>query len=148
MLKKFLLLSLICAAVIFTGCQNEGRGIKSFDDLKSARIGVWAGSGYELVARQSLPDAHYLYLDAISDFLQALDKGKIDAFAVGKVYFSNLKAEGADIDFIDHSLGKVPVAFTFTKSEHGEKLSAQMNEFLAHLEESGELEKLKNNWLT
>ena len=148
MLKKFLLLSLICATVIFTGCQNEVREIKSFDDLKTANIGVWGGSAYEHSARQSLPDAHYLYFDSISDFLQALDKGKIDAFAVGKVYFSNLKAEGADIDFVDHSLGKVPIAFTFTKSERGEKLSAQMNEFLAHLEESGELAALKQKWLT
>ena len=135
-------------SVLLTGCQNAEREIKSVDDLKTANIGVWAGSAYEFAAHQVLPDAHYVYLSAISDLLQALDKGKIDAIVVGKVYYNNLKNEGVEVDFVDYSLGKIPIAFTFAKSQAGEKLSAQMNEFLAKLEKNGELDALKNKWLT
>lgn len=149
MVRKFFLITSLIFIVLLTGCQNEGREIKSFDDLKTANIGTWAGSGYELAVRESLPNAHYLYLDAISDFLQALNQGKLDAVAIGKVYYNNLISEDFDnINFIDHSLGKVPIAFTFAKSTEGKKLSAQMNEFLKKLEESGELDALKNKWLS
>ena len=147
-MKKILLIGLMLTTIFAAGCQSQDREIKSLDDLKTARIGVWAGSGYEFVARQALPDANYLYLDSVSDFLQNLAQGKIDAFIIGKVYLNNFKNEGIDVNFVEEPLGKIPIGFVFPKNSTGEKLSAQMNEFLAKLEESGELDELKTKWIT
>ena len=147
-MKKFLLIGLTVATIFAAGCQSQDREIKSLEDLQTARIGVWAGSGYEVAARQALPDANYLYLDSVSDFLQNLAQGKIDAFVIGRVYLNNFKNEGINVDFIDQSLGKVQIAFIFPKNSTGEKISAQMNEFLTTLETGGELDALKSKWLT
>ena len=147
-MKKILLIGLMMTTIFAAGCQSQDREIKSLDDLKTARIGVWAGSGYEFVARQALPDAQYLYFSSISDFLQNLSQGKIDAFVIGRVYVDNFKNEGIRVGFIEESLGKIPIGYVFSKNSTGEKLSAQMNEFLATLQQSGELDALKAKWFT
>lgn len=144
MRKLFLVTFLM--AVLSCGCQNEVKEINSLDDLKNARIGVWQSSPYELRAREVLPDAKYVYLYLLSDIVQNLLQHKIDAFVLGKGYVDNIKREGIDIDYLPQSLGDVPLVYTFTKNERGQKLCSQMNEYLAKIEASGEIEELKNKW--
>ena len=49
-----LFLMLVFVVILLSGCQNEVKEINSTDDLKNARIGVWANSAYELRAREVL----------------------------------------------------------------------------------------------
>ena len=121
---------------------------KTLDDFKNAKIGCWPECGYEFAARKHFPDAQYVYLYFLSDLVQNLKQNKIDAFVLGKVYADNLIREGVDITYFDNNLGDVPVSFLFTKSEKGQKFRDQMNEFITKLEQSGEIEKLKNKWFT
>ena len=144
-MRKIILIML--ATLMLSGCQNEIREIKSVDDLKTARIGVWADSAYELKARDVLPNAEFVYLDFISDLVQNLKQNKIDTFVIGKTYVENLKFEGVAVDYLPQSLGDVPVSYIFPKNDRGQKLCGQMNEFIALLEQNGELEELKTKWL-
>ena len=150
-MKKFLLsifLSIILCPLFFllSGCQNEVKKIDSIDDLKNARIGVWASSAYELKAREFLPNANYVYLNFISDLVGNLLNHKIDAFVIGKSSAENIKSTGIAIDYLPQNLGDLPVAYIFPKNDRGQKICNEMNEFLLKIEASGELDALKNKW--
>ena len=144
-MRKIILMMLI--TILLSGCQNENREIKSVEDLKTARIGVWSDSAYELKAREVLPNAEFVYLNFISDLVQNLKQNKIGAFVIGKTYVENLKFEGVAVDYLPQSLGDVPISYIFPKNERGQKICDQMNEFIALLEQNGELDALKSKWL-
>ncbi len=145
-MRKILLLSLIVTAIFIAGC-GEQKEIYSFDELQSARIGIYPGSAYELDAKKSFPDAKYIYLDSLSDFMQSLEAGKIDAFIVGRSHYNALKYRGIDnVKCLDQPIEKVSFAFFFQKNLVGENLAEQMNRFLKEIEKSGELDALKQKW--
>ena len=145
-MRKILLLSLIVTAIFIAGC-GEQKEIYSFDELQSARIGIYPGSAYELDAKESFPDAKYIYLDSLSEFMQSLDAGKIDAFIVCRSHYNALKYKGIDnVKCLDQPIEKVSFAFFFQKNLVGEHLSEQMNRFLKEIEKSGELNELKQKW--
>ncbi len=133
--------------LMLSGCQNENREIKSLDDLKTARIGAWPECGYEIKAREALPNAKFVHLYFLSDLVQNLKQNKIDAFVIGKSYAENLKFEGVEVDYLPESLGDVPLGYIFPKNERGHKICSQMNEFIASIKQNGELEALETKWL-
>lgn len=142
-----IILMIMLITLMLSGCQNENREIKSLDDLKTARIGAWLDSGYELKAREVFPNAKFVHLDFLSDLVQNLKQNKIDAFVIGKNYVENLKFEGIDIDYLPQSIGELPLGYILTKNERGQKICGQMNEFIALIETNGELNELKSKWL-
>ena len=142
-----MILMMILATILLSGCQNENREIKSIDDLKNARIGSWPECGYELKAREVLPNAQFVHFDFLSDLVQNLKQNKIDAFVIGKSYAENLNFAGVEVDYLPQSLGEMPLGYIFTKNERGQKLCGQMNEFIASIEKNGELDALKSKWL-
>lgn len=91
-----IILMIMLITLMLSGCQNENREIKSLDDLKTARIGSWPECGYELKAREVLPNAKFVHLDFLSDLVQNLKQNKIDAFVIGKSYVEilNIFAKG------------------------------------------------------
>ena len=144
-MKKFLLI--ICAALLITGCGGEGKQITSFDDLKTARIGAWPFSAYEVLAQNNFPDAQFFTFDSLGDLLQNLRDHKIDAFVIGKAFIDSAKQDGVDANYLPQSLGDVPLSYIFPKNERGQKLCSQMNEFLATVEANGELDALRQKWI-
>ena len=146
-MKKFFAL-IFLTAILICGCQNEGKQINSFDDLKHARIGVWPGGLYEKLARNHFPNAQYISLEGTGDFIEGLKQHKIDAFVIGKAYADNFKSMGIDVKYLPQSLGDAPLSYIFPKTERGQNLCNQMNEFLAKVEASGELDALKKKWFS
>ena len=144
-MKKFFLLPVI-ALIFLTACGVEYKQIHSLDDLQDAQIGVWPESAYHQLARKKFPNAKFVTLDFISDLMLNLSQHKIDAFVIGKMYAENLNHEGNDVKYLPESLGDVPLSYGFTKNERGQKLCAQMNEFLATVEANGELDALRQKW--
>ena len=142
-----IILMIMLITLILSGCQNENREIKNLDDLKTARIGAWLDSGYELKAREAFPNAKFVHLDFLSDLVQNLKQNKIDAFVIGKNYVENLKFEGINVDYLPQSIGELPLGYILTKNERGQKICGQMNEFIALIETNGELNELKSKWL-
>ena len=142
-----IILMIMLITLMISGCQNENRAIKSFDDLKTARIGSWPECGYELKAREVLPNAQFVHLDFLSDLVQNLKQNKIDAFVIGKSYVENLKFEGVEVDYLPQSLGDVPISYILPKNERGQKICSQMNEFIASIKQNGEFEALETKWL-
>ena len=147
-MKKSFLTLIILTIILFCGCGSEVRQIISFDDLKSARIGVWPGGLYEKLARNYFPNAQYISLEGTVNFIEGLRQHKIDAFIIGKAYADNFKNKGIDVKYLPQSLGDVPISYIFPKNEHGQNLCNQMNEFLAKVEASGELDALKQKWFS
>ena len=133
--------------MLICGCASDVKPINSLDDLKTARIGTWPNSGYELLAREVLPDAKIISLNLLSDLVENLQKHKIDAFVVGDTYAENMKREGIAIDYLPQTLGDVPIGYIFSKTERGQTLCNQMNEFIDKVAANGELDALKNKWL-
>ena len=133
--------------ILMTGCQNHNNEIKSLDDLQHARIGCWPTSIAEMYAKKKFPEAQFENLDFISDMVQSLKQNKIDAFLLDSVYAENLISEGISVDYIKEPIGEVKIAYVFSKTEEGQKLCNQVNDFIKKLNDTGELDKLKQKWL-
>ena len=93
-MKKFFLPLIVLAAILIFGCGGEDKQINSFDDLKSARIGVWPGGLYEKLARNHFPNAQYIPVEGTVNFIEGLRQHKIDAFIIGKAYADKFKDKG------------------------------------------------------
>lgn len=146
-MRKIILIIMILTVSLLAGCQNEENKIKSLDDLQHARIGCWPTSLAEMYAREKFPEAQYVYFNFISDMVQNLKQNKIDAFLLDSVYAENLMSEGIDVDYIKEPIGEVKIAYVFSKTEEGQKLCNQVNKFIKKLNDTGELDKLKQKWL-
>lgn len=145
-MKKIFTL-IIAAAMLIGGCAGDVKQISSLDDLKTARIGTWPDSGYDILAREVLPDAKFLSFNLLTDLVENLKRHKIDAFVIGKIYAENLKLEGIAIDYVPQSLGEVPLGYIFPKTERGQTLCTQINEFMDKIASNGELDALQKKWL-
>lgn len=145
-MKKIFIL-IIAAAMLIGGCASDVKPINSLDDLKTARIGTWDVSAYEVHAREALPDAKFVPLNMLSDLVENLKQHKVDAFALGKIYAESMKREGIAIDYLPQTLGDVPIGYIFSKTERGQTLCTQMNEFMDKVTANGELDALQNKWI-
>ncbi len=121
----------------------------SLDEFSPERVARWPGGIAERVSRERWPDAQFIYPDTISDMVQLLRQGKVDAFILPKVFVDSLLQEGVhDIEPLSPPLGEIPSAFLFPKSEKGNRLAGQMNEFLWRREADGTLKALREKWFS
>ena len=118
----------------------------SLSDLAGKKVGVQMGTIFDTVASENIPGAQVLYFSSFPDEVAALDAGRVDGVPTTKMIFSQFKTESAGYAIIEEAIGSVPTGYVFPKTDKGEQLKAQMDEFLADLTESGELEKLKEKW--
>jgi len=119
--------------------------ITSLDQLKGKKVGVLTGSINEKNAKNYIPGCEVIYFNAISDLPLALTAGKIDAFVEDESTqrfvtqeYRNLKKL---IRLCDCNYGLI-----FAKTEEGNRLCAQINEFLARIQSDGTFEEIDALW--
>ena len=117
------------------------------DAYNGKRIGVAAGTTYDAVTRSRLPDAVISYFNNLADLISSLRSGKIDAFPIDEPIFHIAAEDNPFLDMLPEYLDSFEIAPIFPKTEKGEKLCGQFNEFLRACRESGSLEALQRKWL-
>ena len=125
-----------------------GEAFSSLDELAGKHIGVVTGTIHDKLVEQRLPTAQIVYYNAISDMLDALKAGKIDALVrplSGAVF---IRYEDQRITWLDEHLTDADVSFAFPKTEEGRALNERFSAFIRALRASGELDALREKWFS
>ncbi|MGN1367305.1 MAG: ABC transporter permease subunit [Aristaeellaceae bacterium] len=119
-------------------------------DLHRAVIAVEVSTIPEESARETYPDAKYIYVNSAADGFLAVQSGKADAFAVTKDTFYSAKAAGYTGLRI-HSDGVVgtpgQIAAVVSPVTRIPNALDKINEFLAELDADGTLADMKRRWI-
>ncbi len=147
-------LSLICAmllAVISLCAPAFAANEESEEDtlklLSGKTAGVMTGTPQDAIILAKIPDAKIQYFNSITDVALALQKNKIDFAALPSVNYYILAQEYPDLGYLDVPLAVYNVGTVFAKTEKGDAIRAQLNEYILKLKENGELEEKQEYWL-
>ncbi len=149
-------------SVLFSTPHYEGRTVmavwkngvgsehvfSSLDELAGARIGVQTGTMFDEIALASVKDARLSYFHTIPDMVSALLSHKISGFTCDEPVLNAIQAENPKIGMLPEYLESFTYAFAFPKTTLGETLCQKMSDFVSRLKESGELDALKQKWLS
>ncbi len=139
------LLFLAGAAQAETAALPEG-DYTALPQLDRKSIGVQTGTNFDAMIPGILPKAKIEYFNDKADLAAALTSGKIEGFVMDEPVVQYLMKENGDVTYIPEYLDSYRFAFVFPRSEQGEALRNQFNEFLAGLQEAGRLDALKDKW--
>ena len=134
------------AVAILKKAGGSSGGLRSVWDLNGREVGVQTGTPYDSIVSGALPDARLQYFNFHSDMVAALESGRIDAFPGDEPVMRLLMAENNRIRILDGQLDTFDFGFVFSKTEAGDRIRKQFNEWLAGMKNSGELEKLIRKW--
>ncbi len=115
--------------------------------LAGKTAGVMTGTPQDTIVKTNIPDAEVLYFNTMTDMILALQAGKIDFLCVSSVNYYMLADDYPDLGFIDDALTTYDVGAIFPKTDAGDKLRSEFNEYVASITASGELKELQDYWL-
>ena len=109
--------------------------------------GATTGTPQDQIIRSSFPDAEILYFNTVTDMCLALQEKKIDFYVFSTVNYYSVADQYPELGYLDVPLVTYDVGTIFPMTEEGDGLRREMNAYIAGIKESGELEKLQNEWL-
>ena len=115
-------------------------------DYADKNIGVITGTLFETFVKEHYPDAEISYFNNASDLVAAVKVGKIDTFLTSIESASMLEEEDNEVTHIRESAGTFEAGVVFPKTDKGEKLRSQMDEFIKGIEADGTLDRIKDFW--
>ena len=119
-----------------------------FEKLNHAgkKIGVGTGSVFDRISKEHFPKAEVQYFNTYIDMANHVKSGKLDAMImdepVARLFLSSVKG----LSVVDEKLDEADYAFAFSKTEQGEKLNAQMAEFIQKNIKKGLKTDLEKVW--
>lgn len=119
---------------------------KTLSELDGKTIGVAEGTITDRIVEERFPNATIKQFNSMSDVVEALKSGKIDAFFDDEPILLNTIAENPDLTYIEEDLFVTDYGCIFPKNEKGAKLRDEFNEWLSDFKISGELAKLRYRW--
>ncbi|MBO7675498.1 MAG: ABC transporter permease subunit [Atopobiaceae bacterium] len=122
---------------------NAGATVASFD---GKRAGVTTGSFHDSVVAECLPASEVSNYDTYTDLLEALRSDKIDYFLASTEVAGNLKESAQDIGTVSEPVKMLDIGAMFAKTEAGDKLKAQMDEFITKIKADGTLDAIYAQW--
>ncbi len=128
-----------------TNATSTGRRVS---DYNGKRVGVLAGTMNDTFVIKALPDAKLSYYNNISDMIAALEADKVDCIVGDDPVLSMAASENDRLEILDESLQDYDLGAIFPKTQNGEKVLSEFNEFLTKLKASGELDEIYVKWKT
>lgn len=146
---------LLCLAFLLAACGSEKgnsrtAGMTTYMDLDQPgiKIGAINGGVSGQIAAEQLPNAEIMYYNTYIDLITALENSKIDALVEDSctlIYHNN--ESGGKLRMLDGFLKPFEFGYTFSKTDEGRALSAEMNGFLEKIKADGTLAKIDSNWM-
>ena len=118
----------------------------TLDDIDGKRIGVLTGTISGRLVETRLPNAQVNYFNTQTDSLAALKTGKIDAWCTDEPIIRFMKIECPELLILDEYLAESNLAAIFPKTEAGQALCSQYNDFLDALWADGTMAEIDNVW--
>ncbi len=131
-----------------TGDAPAAVNSRTIADYADKNIGVITGTLFEGFVMEHYPKADISYFNSLPDLTMALNSGKVDAFLLGKASTDALMDENPGITYLDEEAGTFDVGMVFPKSAEGDRIRAQMDEFLTKLKADGTLDGIIAYWNT
>ena len=125
--------------------KNPEDMIKSLN-RDGAKIGLITGGVFDKVLNEFFPTAKSLFFNTYADMVKSIDAGKLDAMLVDEPTARLLVEGRKEVEIVNKILEKANYAFAFSKSEKGEKLCAQMTEFIQNSIKQGLQTDLESVW--
>ena len=120
---------------------------RTLDRLNGARIGIQTGTSYTDVVLERLPDAQISYFNTYTDMAAAVEAHKIDAFPGDEPVLKMMVAENDRLELLDEALESIDMGFVLPKTEAGEKLQGELNEWIAGMKANGGMDALFEKWV-
>lgn len=124
----------------------RGSGTDDLSRFENAKLGVVTGSLYGGYSREQFPNAEINEYNNFADILLALKQGKVDGTMLDKPNFNAVKRTDSKLSSTTVPAYSVEIGFGFQKTDSGNELQAQMNEFLDGLRENGTLDSMIEKW--
>ena len=115
-------------------------------ELDGKRIGVQTGTTFDEIVLTALPDAQISYFNSYPDMAAALEANKIDGFPGDEPVLRLMAAEDDRLTVLEETLDSFEYGFVLPKTEEGEALLKEINDWLADLMASGELDAVFSKW--
>ena len=125
--------------------RREG-GADDLTQFNSATLGVVTGSLYGGYSREQFPNATIKEFNTFADVLVALKQGKVSGIMLDKPNFNSVARTDDTLSAIVVPNYSVEIGFGFQKTDSGNALQAQMNEFLTALKSEGKIDELIEKW--
>ena len=147
-----LLLAILMVSILLVSCSNESQQenkFETFEDFETARLGILTGSVFDKQTTELFPNAEKYNFDTVVDLLSNLNENKIDGFLIDHAFYSAIGWEKSGYCAIE-SDKTTPSEFGFVTSdtEKGNTINRELNEFIAKMNENGEVKKLADKWFS
>ncbi len=127
--------------------RDNGTGGQKLADLNGKRIGVQTGTTFDEYVLGTLPDAKISYFNTYSDMAVALKTDKIDGFPGDEPVLRLMSAEDPDLVLLEEYMDNFDFGAVFPKTDKGDALRAEMDEYFTKIRQSGELEEITYKWI-
>jgi len=133
-------------ALVLVVKENRVTADKKLDEFQNATLGVIDGSLYDGFSRELFPNARIDSYPSFNDLFQCVKQGKIDGFLLDIPNFSAVSRTDENLSYIEVPGYNVEIGIAFGKNETGERLQAQMNEYLAAIRADGTYDRMWEYW--
>ena len=118
----------------------------SYTEFNGKTAGVITGSMHDDIIRDNLSDCSMLEFKSYSDMTAALLSGKIDFFLMGGESVEQLMAENNELGYIKEPLDHLYCGAMFPKTEKGDKIRAQLDEYITKIYADGTRDEIYDFW--
>ena len=118
----------------------------TLSDFNGKQAGIIIGSMHESVLKKRMPDSELSIYNNYSDMTTALLSGYIDYFLMGEEGVEQLLAENSELDYIDEPMEQMDVGVMFPKSEKGDKIRAEFDDYLTRSIADGTVDEIYAYW--
>ncbi len=115
-------------------------------DFENAKLGAAKGSLYIDYTKNIFPNAKLDIYNTFSDLFQCVKMGKIDGFLLDEPNYNAVKRSDGKLNAISVPQYDVEIGYGFQKNEGGDRLAAEMNEFISKLTSDGTKDALLDKW--
>ena len=127
------------------GCPTTTKTLKDLE-APGTRFATITNKEYETEITKRFPQGELRHYNSLTDCYNSLASGEVDA-ALGFIDERKSVAEThPDLAIIEQPFATVDFGFGVQKSERGNALCDELNQFLTELKNSGEYDKLRAKW--
>lgn len=152
---KPIILIFFTVLLLLSGCTNNNTVntensatpmYQTMEELHGKSVAVSTGSAQEKMALEYFPDSQILYYASFSECFMAVQQGKAEFTIAPQSSFQGVSESFPSLVWQETPISTTDICFGFGKSDSGERLREQMDEFLSQRFASGEHEKVFNSY--
>ncbi|MCR5807828.1 MAG: ABC transporter permease subunit [Oscillospiraceae bacterium] len=135
--------------VVFMARSADISGDKTgaaLSDFNGKTAGVLTGSMHDDIVKKKLPESEMVEFKSYPDMIAAILADKIDYFLMGYEGIQQLMIENDELGYIEEPLDYLYVGAMFPKTEEGDKIREEFDEFINKIYADGTRDEIYAYW--